>query len=167
MRHRHRGDVLAGEVSVTRRASTRRRPRGQLAKRLLLPMPRDEIEKMSLQYHSALEAIRMRQGSAFGMRILLQMIMLTGFIDEARRQEIRVKVLVAAERGIQAAFDRGEREDLWTFDEQTDELVSMLLAWHDDQLRTAPLAVLLEAIERMDRLIDGKSFERPPTRFTP
>ncbi|MFJ6059996.1 hypothetical protein ACIQHE_26185, partial [Burkholderia vietnamiensis] len=66
---------------MTRRASTRRRPRGQLAKRLLLPMPRDEIEKMSLQYHSALEAIRMRQGSAFGMRILLQMIMLTGFID--------------------------------------------------------------------------------------
>jgi len=25
----------------------------------------------------------------------------------------------------------------------------------------------MEAVERMDRLIDGKSFERPPTRFMP
>jgi len=115
---------------MTRRPNTRRRPRGQIDKRLLLPMPREEIEQMSLQYHATLEAIRMNQGSAFGMRVLLQMIVLTGFIDEARRHDIRVEALVAAERGIRDAFERGEREDVWTFDEKTDELVSMLLAWH-------------------------------------
>lgn len=150
-----------------RRANMRRRPRGQLGKRQLLPMPRQEIEQMSLQYHAVLEAIRMRQGSAYGMRILLQMIVLTGFIDQARRQDIRIDALMAAERGIQAAFDRGERDDVWMFDEETDALVATLLAWHDDQLRTVPLAVLMEAVERMDRLIDGKSFERPPMRFIP
>uniref|UniRef100_UPI003BEEF437 hypothetical protein n=1 Tax=Burkholderia arboris TaxID=488730 RepID=UPI003BEEF437 len=152
---------------MTRRTSTRRRPRGQLRKRLLLPLPREEIEQMSLQYHAALEAIRMKQGSAHGMRILLQMIILTGFIDDARRQDIRADVLTAAERGILVAFERGERESVWTFDESTDELVATLLAWHDDQLCTAPLAVLMEAIERVGRMTEGKSYERPPIRFTP
>lgn len=155
---------------MTRRTNTRRRPQGRLAKRLLLPMPRDEIEKMSLQYHAALEALRMKRGNAFGMRILLQMVIMTGFIDEARRHEVRREVLIAAERGIRTAFERGEhgeRENEWTFDAQTDEQVAALLVWHDDQLRTAPLAVLMEAVERMERLQRGQSYERPPTRFTP
>lgn len=81
--------------------------RKKLDKRMLLPMPRHEIEAMSLQYHAALEALRMKQGSSHGLRILLQMIVLTGFIDEARRREIRIEVLAAAEQEINAAFERG------------------------------------------------------------
>ena len=139
-------------------------PRAKVQRRMLLPMPREEIQALSLQYHAALEALRMKRGSPHGLRILLQVIILVGFVDEARRHEIRVEVLVAAERGVNAAFARGEEEGEWWLDAQTDELIASLLAWHDDQLRTAPLTVWSEAIERMERLRDGKPYDRPPVK---
>ncbi|RQR51432.1 hypothetical protein DIE19_29430 [Burkholderia sp. Bp9126] len=49
-------------------------------------------------------------------------------------------------------------------DPETDELVASLLEWHDDQLRAAPLAVFAEALERLERMRDGRSYDRPPTR---
>ncbi|WP_323123699.1 hypothetical protein [Burkholderia alba] len=141
--------------------------RGKLSKRMLLPMPRHEIEAMSLQYRTVFEALRMRCGSAHGLRTLLQMVIFTGFIDEARRHEIRAEVLVAAEQGINAAFERGEQDGEWWLDAYIEELVASLLAWHDDQLRTTPLAVLMETVERMERFKAGKSYNRPPVRPIP
>ncbi|WP_323123800.1 hypothetical protein [Burkholderia alba] len=138
-----------------------------MTKRMLLPMPRHEVEAMSLQYHAAFEALRMKRGSAYGLKTLLQLVILTGFIDEARRHEIRVEVLVAADRGIHAAFERGNQDGEWWLDPDIEEIVSSLLAWRDDQLRTAPLAVLMEAIERMERFRAGKSYDRPPVRAVP
>ncbi len=133
---------------MTRRTNTQRRSRGQLGKRLLLPLPRTEIEQMSLQYHAALEAIHMKQGSAHGMRILLQIIVLTGFIDEARRQDIRVEALIAAERGIQAAFERGEhgRTGIRRADRHA-RFNSARVARRSATLGSASLAVLMEAVE--------------------
>lgn len=122
---------------------------------------------MSLQYHAAFEALRMGRGSAYGVRILMQAIVLTGFIDDARRSEIRADALVLAERGLCDAIKRGESDDCWMLDSaDATAVIAALLAWHDDQLRTAPLAVLEEAIERLERLRVGKSFERPSVRVT-
>ncbi|WP_323123743.1 hypothetical protein [Burkholderia alba] len=141
--------------------------RGQLSKRMLLPMPRHEIEALSLKYRTVFEALRMRCGSAYGLRALLQMVIVTSFIDEARRHEIRAEVLVAAQQGINAAFERGKQDREWWLDMDTEELVASLLTWHDDQLRTTPLAVLMEAIERLERFTSGKSYDRPPVRPIP
>jgi hypothetical protein len=49
-------------------------------------------------------------------------------------------------------------------DPLTDELVAALIGWHDDQLRAAPLAVFAEALERLERLRDGRSYDRPAAR---
>ncbi|KVG52505.1 hypothetical protein WJ33_10045 [Burkholderia ubonensis] len=71
------------------------------------------------------------------------------------------------ERGINAALERGIAGEEWTLDPQTDGLLAAQLAWHDDQLRAAPLAVFAEALERLERLKrmrDGRSYDRPPTR---
>lgn len=153
---------MPGRTCVPR--GTRPAPRARLTRRLLLPLPRHEVEEISLQYHVALEALRMKRGSAHGLRILLQMVILTGFIDEARRHELRVEVLVAAEREINVGFERGQRESEWRLDASGVEVVASLLAWHDGQIRTTPLAVLVEAMERVERLRDGKSSSRPPVR---
>ncbi|KVC67688.1 hypothetical protein WI74_28020 [Burkholderia ubonensis] len=104
----------------------------------------------------------MRRGSAHGLAVLLQLIVLAGFVDEARKHELRAEVLVATERGVNAALERGIAGDEWTLDPQTDELLAALLAWHDDQLRAAPLAVFAEALERLERMRDGRSYDRPP-----
>ncbi|KWN85457.1 hypothetical protein WM24_15905 [Burkholderia ubonensis] len=63
---------------------------------MLLPMPRQKAEALSLQYHVAFQALRMRLGSAHGLAILLQLVTLA-------------EVLVATERGINAALERASR----------------------------------------------------------
>ncbi|MGN4224978.1 hypothetical protein ACS0Y6_34310, partial [Burkholderia gladioli] len=78
----------------------------RLQRTLLLPLPQRHAEELSLQYHTAFQALRMRQGCAHGLAILLQLVVLAGFIGEARRHEIRAEVLVAAERGINASLER-------------------------------------------------------------
>lgn len=138
--------------------------RAKITRTLLLPMPRQKAEALALQYHAAFQALRMRRGSAHGLAVLLQLVVLAGFVDEARKHELRAEVLVATERGINAALDRGIASEEWTLDPQTDELVAALLAWHDDQLRAVPLAVFAEALERLERMRDGRSYDRPPTR---
>ncbi|QGA41738.1 hypothetical protein GAS19_30080 (plasmid) [Burkholderia glumae] len=90
--------------------------------------------------------------------------MLAGFIDEARRHEIRTEVLVAAERGINVALEHGKSTGEWTLYAQTDELMASPIAWHDAQLRTTPLPVIQQALDRFDRLRDGKAFNQLPAR---
>ncbi|KVT80421.1 hypothetical protein WT25_16850 [Burkholderia territorii] len=149
---------------MKRRASPPRRLRGQLGKRLSLP--REEFTALSLHYHAAFEALRIKQGSGHGARVLLQMVVLTGFIGDARRCELNFDALRAAENALCAAVEHGERIGEWQLDAEAEEVIGALLAWHDNQLRCAPLAVLVEAIERLERLRDGKSYARPPVRVT-
>ncbi|WP_186191252.1 hypothetical protein [Burkholderia gladioli] len=136
----------------------------RLQRTLLLPLPQRHAEELSLQYHTAFQALRMRQGCAHGLAILLQLVVLAGFIDEARRHEIRAEVLVAAERGINVALEHGKASGEWMLDAQTDELMATLIAWHDSQLRTTPLSVIRQALDRLERLRDGKSFNQLPPR---
>lgn len=135
-----------------------------LQRTLLLPLPQHHADELSLQYHTAFQALRMRQGCAHGLAILLQLVVLAGFIDEARRHEIRAEILVAAERGINVALEHGKASGEWTLDAQTDELMASLIAWHDAQLRTTPLSVIRQALDRLERLRDGKSFNQLPAR---
>ncbi|MDN7894205.1 hypothetical protein QZM93_36990 [Burkholderia cepacia] len=151
-----------------RRAPSSRRHQpsahSKLARSLLLPMPRQKAEELALQYHAAFQALRMGRGSAHGLAVLLQLVVLAGFVDEARKHELRIEVLVATERGINSALAQGKTCGEWALDPQTDELVAALIGWHDDQLRTAPLAVFAEALERLERMRDGRSYDRPPAR---
>ncbi|MBM5620418.1 hypothetical protein [Burkholderia pseudomallei] len=67
-----------------------------------MPIQRHEIEKVTGQYRSALDAITMRQADSLGMRILLVMTALAGFVDATRRQDTRINAQFAKERGIHA-----------------------------------------------------------------
>ncbi len=49
-------------------------------------------------------------------------------------------------------------------DAQTDEFMASLIAWHDGQLRSTPLSVIRQALYRLERLRDGKSFSQLPAR---
>ncbi|KWF83372.1 hypothetical protein WL94_23335 [Burkholderia cepacia] len=119
-------------------------------------MPHQQAEKLSLEYHAAFEALRMHRGSARGLAVLLQMVVLSRLIDEARKRELRTEILVTSERGINDALERGRDSGVWCLDPQTDELVAALIAWHDDQLRGAPLGVFADALERLERIRDER-----------
>ncbi len=102
--------------------------------------------------------------SAISCPLQLQLVVLAGFIDEARRHEIRAEVLVATKRGISAALERGKASGERMLDAQTDEFMASLIAWHDGQLRSTPLSVIRQALYRLERLRDGKSFSQLPAR---
>jgi hypothetical protein len=121
-------------------------------KTMLLPMPRQDSDRVSLQNHLILAALEARHGSAFGLHVLLKMVLLTGFIDLARSQQIRPEVLVEAEGGISEAFSRGEKFDQWYLDDQSLKLCGELVTWHDWQLQTTPLHILENANNRLERL---------------
>jgi hypothetical protein len=130
---------------------------------MLLPMPRLHAEELSLQHHAAYESLRMKRGSEDGLATLLQMVIVTAFIDEARRHELRTDVIKAAEQAINEALERGRNGAGWFLDRQGEEIVVALIAWHDDQLRNVPLTTFAEAFERLKRLRDGRSCSRPST----
>lgn len=119
---------------------------------MLFPMPREDSNRLSLQNHFVLSALAARQGCAFNLRILLQMVVMTGFIDNARSQEILPEVLVEAEEKISEAFSRGQETGHWYLDGRPLELCQALITWHVGQLRTAPLFILENAIEQLERL---------------
>ncbi|MCA8469822.1 hypothetical protein [Burkholderia cepacia] len=50
-----------------------------------------------MEYHAAFEASHVRRGSAHGLAVLLQLVVLFRFIDEARKRELRAEILVASE----------------------------------------------------------------------
>ncbi|CAG9257136.1 hypothetical protein [Burkholderia cepacia] len=60
-------------------------------------MPHRHAEKLALEYHGAFEALHVRRGSAHGLAVLLQLVVLFRFIDAARKRELRVEILVASE----------------------------------------------------------------------
>ena len=132
-----------------RRASTLARNR--LAKMRLLPLPRGESDRFSLQNHAALTALAARQGSAASLQQLLDMIILTGFIDEARSRELNPETLATAGHAIEAAHSRGTSSGEWYLDDEARDLCAALVSWHDKQLASVPRYVLEEAVERVDR----------------
>jgi hypothetical protein len=135
----------------------------RLNRTMLVPMPRSHAEELSLQHHAAYESLRMKQGSEHGLATLLQMVVVTAFVDEARRHELRTDVIKVAEQAINEALERGRAGAGWFLDGQGEEIIAALIAWHDDQLRNAPLTTFAEALERLERLRDGRSYSRPST----
>jgi hypothetical protein len=121
--------------------------------------PSKAQSSVSARLRTAFEALLMKQGSAYGLSVLLQTVVLTGFIDEALQHEIRVEALVAAKCGINEALGRGKAEGVWFLDLQTEELLAAVIAWHDDQLRTTPFVVFAEAPEQLERMRDRKSYD--------
>ncbi|WP_244127963.1 hypothetical protein [Burkholderia gladioli] len=113
---------------------------------------------------SAVAEEKLSTVSAISCPLQLRLVVLAGFIDEARRHEIRAEVLVATKRGISAALERGKASGERMLDAQTDEFMASLIAWHDGQLRSTPLSVIRQALYRLERLRDGKSFGQLPAR---
>ncbi|WP_186181763.1 Fis family transcriptional regulator [Burkholderia gladioli] len=127
----------------------------QLGKRKLLPLAREAVDSMAMQYHTALVALQARQGTAHGVMILLQMVVVAGFIGEATAVKIDPTVLGELESALNEALERGERSGEWFLDTPAHDLCAALLAEHERQLRVTPLATLQEVLARVKRFAEG------------
>ncbi|WP_322074900.1 Fis family transcriptional regulator, partial [Burkholderia cepacia] len=107
-------------------------------------------------YHTALAALRAGEGTERGVCVLLQMVILTGFIGDLRSDPINLPLLQQMDADLVAAFDRGRKTGAWFFDESVADLCAALLTHHDQQLKTAPLVLLQEAINQLERFKRGE-----------
>jgi hypothetical protein len=123
-------------------------------------MPRTEADRLALQVHIALDAMRRRQGNAAAAQTLCQAMILTGLLAETGYGEATFEQMREAEAVICTAFDRGRDLSEWTLDEDGFQQFAVIASTYDAQLRRAPLAAIVEASDRLERFRAGGSFAR-------
>ncbi|KND58569.1 hypothetical protein BVER_03533 [Candidatus Burkholderia verschuerenii] len=125
------------------------------SKALFLPIGREQADEMVMAYRVALEAVRAGHGDGKLLRRLYSMVLLTRYITEAGHGELELSVLEAGEGVLVKICERGDAGGDWAVDAATIELLSCIVNEHDRQMRETRLQVLLDASNRLDRLIAG------------
>jgi hypothetical protein len=123
-------------------------------------MPRIEVDRLCLQVHIALDAMRRGMGNAEAAQTLCQAMILTGLLAEAGYGEATFEQMRDAENVISLAFDRGRDSGVWSLDENGFRQFAAIVSTYDRQLRRAPLAAVADASDRLDRFRAGESFDQ-------
>ncbi len=134
--------------------------RARRNKILLLPLPRSEADRLCLEVHIALDAMRRRQGNALAAQTLCQAMILTGLLAEAGYGEATFEQMRSAETVIVAASDRGRECGEWYLDDHGFAQFAVIATTYDAQLRRAPLAAIADAHERLTRFRSGDGFHQ-------
>lgn len=138
--------------------------RARRAKALLLPMPRKSADELSLQVHIALDAMRRAKGCVSAAQALTQVMILTGFMAEAGYGAATFEQMRNAEQAISTAFDRGRDTGEWMLDDDAFAQFATIVTTYDYQLQRAPLSVVANASERLERFRAGESFDQSARR---
>ncbi|MEM5388250.1 hypothetical protein VSR68_32465 [Paraburkholderia phymatum] len=143
---------------ITQAAGTRR------SKAMLLPMPRAGVDRVCLQVHVALDAMRRGSGNVNAAQTLCQVMILTGLLAEAGYGEATFEQMRDAESILSAAFDHGRNFHVWALDEEGFRQFAVIVATYDYQMQRAPLAIITDAGDRLERFRAGKSFDQMARR---
>lgn len=122
------------------------------SKAMLLPMPKVEGVSLSLQFHCAIEALRLGKGYPEGAHALVEMILLSSFLANAGRGTLPPEKLIAAQRAIEQSMERGKLSGDWHIDECEFKSLAAIAELHDMQLRKASLREWAAAINQLERV---------------
>ena len=135
--------------------------RARHAKAMLLPIARQIADDLALRVHLALDALRRGAGSKSDAQTLTQTMLLTGFLTEFGFGSMSREELGAADRAMAAVFDIGRETGEWRLDGTEFALFASIATSYDRQLHSAPLWVITDASERLDRVIAGVPDQAP------
>lgn len=135
--------------------------RARHAKAMLLPITRQTADELALRVHLALDALRRGAGSVTDAQTLTQTMLLTGFLAESGFGSATGEQLGAAEQAVSAVFDSGRETGEWRLDGDGFTLFAAIVGNYDEQLHRAPLWVMTDASERLDRFTAGMSYQTP------
>ena len=141
-------------------ARTAQAARARQSKAALLPIARSEADRVSLQVHVALDAMRRKRGNLDTARTLCQVMIVTGLLVEAGYGDATFKQMQEAESILFDAFNRGRHSDVWMLEEEEFLHFATIVTTYDHQMRRAPLAAIIEAGNRLDRFRAGESFDQ-------
>ncbi|MGF6574913.1 hypothetical protein ABH945_007041 [Paraburkholderia sp. GAS333] len=143
---------MAQPIPLSRNAGA---ARARHAKAMLLPMPRQVADDLALRMHLSLDALRRGVGSMTDAQTLTQVMLLNGFLADSGFGKVTGEELGAADGAVAAVFDIGRLTGEWRLDDAGFELFAKLATNYDRQLHSAPLWVVTDASERLDRVIAG------------
>jgi hypothetical protein len=123
-------------------------------KAMLLPMPRACADELALQVHLALAALRRGGADRDAQAILHAHVLATTMVD-AGYGTLTQEQVVAADAALLACFGRGREAGVWQLEGVHYDALADVVTVYDAQLQRAPLWVLTEASERLDRMGAG------------
>ncbi|OJB06923.1 hypothetical protein BGV52_21795 [Burkholderia ubonensis] len=130
--------------------ASRARSRKPLTKAQLLPLPAEQVRKLSLKHHLALAALRSSRGDVDAIVTLLNVLHLAYFLRAG--DDAEVDCYRRAEAALNACVARVEHGAPWSLmgDERTS--LEQLVTMHDAQLAAVPAHRYLEATDRVHRV---------------
>lgn len=140
---------MARKLSSAHRSAPRRAIR---TKPQLLPIPRQDADKIALRYHLALAVLKQRHGSAYDLQLLIQTIALAHHLDGSQARALPLDTVRAVEHDLRTAFARGIATHEWFLDEPAGDRCATVLTEHDWQLRSLALRTVLDAVAHLKRL---------------
>lgn len=126
---------------------------------MLLPLPRATADELALQVHLALDALSRGTGSLTAAQTLTQTMLLAAFIAEAGYGAVSGESLRMADAHMAACFEQGHASGAWALDSAACEVLATITTVYDQQLQRAPLGVVTEASDRLDRFSAGESYQ--------
>jgi hypothetical protein len=135
--------------------------RARQSKLMLLPIPTQEANLLSLHAHCALQALVDGCGWLAGVQSLTEVLILTSFVAEAGKGRVSRETWLAAESALNQAFEKGRETGVWQIDAIGSRRVGTVLAMHDAQLSSASMAILATASDRLERLKKGEPEPMP------
>jgi hypothetical protein len=126
--------------------------RARRSKTMLLQIPHATADALALQVHLALSALRGDRATGNDAKTLLQTQVLSLTIANAGYGELTQEEASRADQALVACFARGNRDGVWRIDEEGFDALARIVSVYDGQLQSAPLWVLAEASERLERM---------------
>jgi len=144
---------MAKTLPFTRPAQTTKARRN---KAMLLPMPRASADDVALQVHLSLALLRSGAGPE-NAEALLHAHVQAATMADAGYGDLTQEQVDAADAALLACFERGRAGGGWRLDEAGFAALTEIVRVFDEQLQRAPLWLLAEASDRLDRMRAGEA----------
>ncbi|WP_342613500.1 hypothetical protein [Burkholderia ambifaria] len=117
--------------------------RRRLSKAQLLPLPTDQVRRLSLKHHLALTCLAAGQGGVESLSTLSNVVDIAQRIDN-----INATVLEKAHVAVDSCVARAEREQRFMLTETEHAAIAAALVLHDAQLQLVPSHRYIAALEQ-------------------
>ncbi|WP_232458841.1 hypothetical protein [Burkholderia ubonensis] len=139
---------MSGSKRMVRRAG-----RPGLAKHLLMPLPTEKVQALSLENHLALATVRGGRGDLDQLSCLIRVVYLAFYLRDATSASAEVEPYRRAEAALNACITRVELGERCLLLDHELATVERILVIHDEQLAAIPWHRYLSAWERLQRYI--------------
>nr|WP_057929959.1 hypothetical protein [Burkholderia ambifaria] len=124
-----------------------------LAKHLLMPLPTEKIQALSLENHLALATMRGGRGDLDQLSCLIRVVYLAFYLREATAASAEVEPYRRAEAALNACITRVELGERCLLLDHELVTVERILVVHDEQLAAIPWHRYLDAWQRLQHYI--------------